>query len=564
MIRRALGLSLVLVVVGLAGVADGQSLPLLPRAQVGDAANHPEVVIRIAATGIAAPRFRNLLAPPYILGDPRVDNQKLQVSFLNTTDTRIVRVKLGGLRLRDRDIVLSTIRGDKTTSYLGIELTCTMPADSIVPECTAAMDTQPRARAEFPVALLLPQPPEMDLTEALVATRTTAAASRDAPGLQLTRAPTSVMCDGSATSTALKVGSALRTVSGAPINGATSFIATIRDILKTTVKAHSGMQTQIDLGFTNTEQGVATEGCAGVSLGALVEAAAALDAGIKNTVIRFMVEFANEGTFPTFSRGAFSLESTYSGDGSMQDPTSMYSTGSFGLRYDPVVQKTPDSGRPEVSEALPLLKPDNSHMPVKGQIGFRQHYGDRADADILFAYANVDLGETTKELKSVTLSPSVERFIVNVRSRKGSTLSFGRMEVAVPSGGLAINEKGDAVRLSFLGNFSMALLVKREGRPDALDPGNEDNKELVLQAESLTLGQSTFYGGIVIGRDQALSSRHDYVTVGGEVVYDFGRDGGLWGARAHEAGESERGWRTSLTGALYSITTVITVVVSRK
>ncbi len=285
-------------------------------------------------------------------------------------------------------------------------------------------------------------------------------------------------------------------------------------------------------------------GSASVPVGSLRNAYAQSGTG---STVTFDVAFYDDDNTPTNSRGYL----TFVDEAYFTEPASSTTwTGalSVSLLNDPDLSGAVPSGRSSavITSANPWNGMNRTHVSGSATIGIKQNMGNRADFEAELTAKNGDFGQDVPSVQS-------SKYLANVYTDYGATITGGRFDVAAPTNAIAISESGDAVNFgsrlgSFpafasagfvfrkelpMGSFNVAELQKAiQGGASSLDRSNRD---LVLQLRDLTAGRvrAALYGvvgdadrgrlRVPVGADPTLEGFDaNYWTAGGEGIVTMG------------------------------------------
>jgi hypothetical protein len=448
---------------------------------------------------------------------------------------------------------------------------CKESLDGLAPTCDEVLIVAPRAEKSILISGLLPP------TNSLITIGEIRDASSPDSGVQVMSAADGVgtSCAGSARGIAK--GDVIQAIQSLPVLDVHTFIVGVRDVVMAVGNRHRVPKLADPMRRLNTAQAkrdraTATAATADstkmvdnatvevmvrakdpslptpsvvactFSAHDLIDAALAADS-VGTGVVKFSVEFADDGTTPQFSTGYFSVTGEIPPNGD-QLATAVYGSGMFGAIWDPSVLSAANDATAIVT-GLPLQQSGSNQFTTNAQVGFKEQFGNRADADALFTYASGDLGQKQVNAQTTqgqnTLTPTVDRYVVNVHSRADITTSVGRMVVASPPSGLPIADKADAIRLNVRGNYSATVILNLQGVPGKADAAGQDNRAFLVQAENVSVKSVVVYGSLLWGKDSAPATGHGYETFGGEAMKKWG------GGSTHE----DPYWTSSLSVAAY-------------
>jgi hypothetical protein len=176
-------------------------------------------------------------------------------------------------------------------------------------------------------------------------------------------------------------------------------------------------------------------GSAAVAVSAL--RAAYARAAIGSTVT-FTVAFFDDDTTPVNSRGYLTFfDAPYFAEPGSS--TSWTGALSVNLTHDPDLSATipPGQKTAAITTANPFARSSRTHVGGSATAGLKQNLGNRADFELELTAKSGDFGQESA-LKA-------SKYLANVYTSHGITLTGGRMDVAAPSEAIAFSESGDAV-----------------------------------------------------------------------------------------------------------------------
>jgi hypothetical protein len=532
---------------------------------------HAEVRIALDLAGVADPNFRNRLNPIYIDPGKAADASLI---FQNRSADRTLRVVLSGRQLFDAELM--TAHGNQTLwdtrkkafeDRTGVRLDkCPSPATNGPTVCDIVMTIAPLSPQSLPLTAIAPPQGAAQLENVSVRGASVIGGS----GAMLA-GDTIVAVDGRPIQGALSVLQAISGASspdhsvdllrggshvrlrvpsslaapdlrdadvpgvrvshlvpayGGPLRDGDVLLALRGERLQTiTALTRLGAELPSDSPAAAFVAGANTRDISLPSDELLTFVAAQAVAATGAKAVKFTVSFFDDEKDPAYPNGYFAFV-TPDKVVEQDSQSALTAAGLFSARLDPFIPNDA-TGKPVISADVPYSGSVKRHYAATARIGIHQNLGDRADADVDIIYKNGDLGEkakdaTTGTLKEVPGTLTAAKYQFNLYARTGMILSAGRFDLAVPSNKIALNESGEGIRVNVFGNYSVSELIKRESLEGTANPANQDDREWILQGESVTIKGidfATFSVAALFGKDRSSTTNHSYRTIGGELFF---------------------------------------------
>lgn len=166
-----------------------------------------------------------------------------------------------------------------------------------------------------------------------------------------------------------------------------------------------------------------------------------------------------------------------------QSVVKLLAVASVGASKEPFLLDRTATSRncPLLCKDLPYDGADKSHMTGSGRVELTQTYSNLIDGKVSLSFKDGDLGGGDG-----TVDVKLSQYRFNIYSERGIILGYGKFQFAAPSSGIAINETGEGIRLSYR-NIGVARIIKRESGKNVADRENRDNSTWILEATNMSL-----------------------------------------------------------------------------
>ena len=248
------------------------------------------------------------------------------------------------------------------------------------------------------------------------------------------------------------------------------------------------------------------------------------------SAVTFDVAFYDEDTTPANGHGYLTF---YDEPYFIESSSSTTWTGalSVNLQRDPdLTNVIPDGGKTvAITPANPLGHNNRTHVSGSATAGLKQNMGSRADFEAELTAKSGDFGQNS--------SLKASKYLANVYTSYGATLTGGRLDVAAPTESIAFEESGDALNGGAsvgLGYLSAGYVFRKQSSADgftlktvqeSIGKGaiqlDRNNRDLVLQWRDISRGSfrsslSGVAGHASRGRLRGPSESQELATFDGE------------------------------------------------